>query len=122
MQLKHRFVAQALLKEIESGRWISEERLPAEIELAAQYHVAPMTMRQAIANLVDDGVLVRVRGKGTYVVPSSVQADKAAQLHPMGLLFPSNALQVDPYYFPEVLQGFQQGVEQAGLHVPLYGG
>ncbi len=42
-------------------------------ELAAQFEVAKATVRQAIADLGDQGLLTRRRGAGTFVVPPLVE-------------------------------------------------
>ena len=42
-------------------------KLPGEIELAAQYGVARLTVRRAIRELVAEERLVILRGRGTYV-------------------------------------------------------
>lgn len=43
------------------------DRVPSERELTEQFHVSRMTVRQAIATLVQSGDLVRLKGKGTFV-------------------------------------------------------
>ncbi|WP_328589513.1 GntR family transcriptional regulator [Priestia abyssalis] len=47
--------------------------VPSERELAERYDVSRMTVRQAINNLVNDGYLVRQRGKGTFVAHSKIE-------------------------------------------------
>lgn len=47
--------------------------VPSERELAERYNVSRMTVRQAINNLVNDGYLVRQRGKGTFVANSKIE-------------------------------------------------
>jgi DNA-binding GntR family transcriptional regulator len=42
-------------------------KAPNELELAEQYGVARLTVRRAIKALVGDGLLVVVRGRGTFV-------------------------------------------------------
>ncbi|WAL63114.1 GntR family transcriptional regulator [Amycolatopsis cynarae] len=42
--------------------------IPSERELAQRYRVSRLTVRSAIGKLVDEGVLTRVRGKGTFTV------------------------------------------------------
>lgn len=49
------------------GQWEPGQALIAETELARTYGVALGTMRQAIALLVDQGLLERRHGKGTFV-------------------------------------------------------
>jgi len=116
---KHREVEGALRTQIEAGTWLPGERLPGEYELARQHDVAYTTVRQAISNLVQDGVLQRVRGKGTYVVEQAVRTRRTTR-HPMSLLIPSAAQESDPYYFPELLASFQQEIAAQELHVRLH--
>ncbi|MEC3982456.1 GntR family transcriptional regulator [Amycolatopsis sp. H20-H5] len=40
--------------------------IPSERELAQHYHVSRLTVRSAIGKLVEEGLLARVRGKGTF--------------------------------------------------------
>jgi len=42
------------------------DRVPSEIELAAQFGVSRVTLQRALAQLVDDGIVVRLQGKGTF--------------------------------------------------------
>lgn len=58
---------------IESGRWVPGDKIPAERELAEQFGVSRMTLRQAVMMLVDEGVLERRVGSGTYVAETKVQ-------------------------------------------------
>ena len=58
---------------IDAGRWVPGDRIPAERELADQFSVSRMTLRQAIMLLVDEGVLERRVGSGTFVSEQKVQ-------------------------------------------------
>jgi GntR family transcriptional regulator len=57
----------ALRARVTSGEWPSGGALPSEADLAKHYKVALGTMRQAITCAVEDGLLERVHGKGTFV-------------------------------------------------------
>lgn len=48
--------------------------IPSERQLIADYGVSRITVRQAIGQLVNDGYLTRVRGKGTFVAHRPVQS------------------------------------------------
>jgi GntR family transcriptional regulator len=52
----------------------ANDRLPAESELARSLGVSRMTVRQAITPLVAEGLLQRVRGRGTYVTHPKLDA------------------------------------------------
>lgn len=57
-----------ILKEnIESGVWNENERIPSEHDLSKQYGVSRVTVRAVLTKFVNDGVLYRIQGKGTYV-------------------------------------------------------
>ncbi|HEY9086802.1 MAG TPA: 5-formyltetrahydrofolate cyclo-ligase [Anaerolineaceae bacterium] len=60
-------IARDLRRRISSGEWKPNEQLPSEIELAVQYSVSRMTLRQALTELDKDNLLLRRRGAGTFV-------------------------------------------------------
>ena len=63
----------AIKKEIDRGVWEIGQRLPSERDLADDYEVSRMTLRQAITLLVEEGILERRVGSGTYVASHRVQ-------------------------------------------------
>ena len=63
----------ALKKKIDDGFWEISQRLPSERDLADDYEVSRMTLRQAITLLVEEGILERRVGSGTYVASHRVQ-------------------------------------------------
>ena len=60
-------------KKIDDGFWEIGQRLPSERDLADDYEVSRMTLRQAITLLVEEGILERRVGSGTYVASHRVQ-------------------------------------------------
>lgn len=48
------------------------DKLPSERELVQHFGISRMTMRQAINELVNEGLLVRSRGLGTFLKPQKV--------------------------------------------------
>jgi GntR family transcriptional regulator len=66
-QRRYAVVAQGLRGRILSGEWAGGISLPAEQDLARQYAVALGTMRQALQLLVQEGLIDRVHGRGTFV-------------------------------------------------------
>lgn len=56
-----------LRRDIESGHYTIGEQIPAEHEIVKKFGVARATVRQAISDLVHEGLLLRRQGKGTFV-------------------------------------------------------
>jgi GntR family transcriptional regulator len=66
---------QEVLKErIESGRWQPGDAMPSEPELARGFGVSRVVVRQALAILEDDRQIVRIKGRGTFVAETKLDA------------------------------------------------
>lgn len=63
----------AIKEQIDQRIWKIGDRLPSERDLADEFAVSRMTLRQAITLLVDEGILERRIGSGTYVASRRVQ-------------------------------------------------
>src|SRR3954463_16741563 len=57
---------------ISRGDWEPGVRLPSHRELAVGFGVAPLTMRQVLAQLQEQGLVSRQVGRGTFVREASV--------------------------------------------------
>jgi DNA-binding GntR family transcriptional regulator len=60
----------ALHDRIVRGDLAAGAKLPPHTELAAAYGVAPLTMRQVLARLEEEGLVSREHGRGTFVRPA----------------------------------------------------
>lgn len=60
-------VVHHISEQIRTGRLPAGARLPAERDLAEQYGVAVNTVRRAVRDLRDQGLVITVPIKGTYV-------------------------------------------------------
>jgi GntR family transcriptional regulator len=56
-----------IMSKIENGQWKAGDKIPSETELLKEYNVSRITVRAAITALVEDGILTRSQGKGTFV-------------------------------------------------------
>jgi len=57
---------------IRSGEWKPGDLIPSERELSETYRISRMTARQAITDLVNEGVFFREQGKGTFVTSHKI--------------------------------------------------
>lgn len=60
-------IAMDMKSRIAQREWELDQRLPTEMELAEQYEVSRITLRQAMAELEKDGIIVKQRGRGTFI-------------------------------------------------------
>lgn len=67
-QIKH-----YILEQITSGNWKKDVPIPSERELSELAKVSRMTVRQAINELVNEGMVYRLKGKGTYITKSKIE-------------------------------------------------
>lgn len=100
----YRVLADRLRGEIEAGTYADGKRLPTEVSLMAEHELSRDTVRRAFRELEVDGLIYRVRGRGTFA--SSAAPSDAPYMRTVGSLedmtsWPNTRL--------EVLQGFEVG-------------
>ena len=72
----YRQLYDVLRQQIEIGELKSGEAIPTEMELVQAYEVSRVTTRKALQLLVNDGVIVRRPGKGTFVHLEKIEEDQ----------------------------------------------
>lgn len=66
-------IAEEIRNKIHRGEYTVGSALPAERELAEMYDVSRNTVRQAIIELVNEGILIRRHGIGTFTAPPKLE-------------------------------------------------
>lgn len=82
-------LAEILEREIRSGKYIAGKQLPTAKELAERYRVGLQTVRAALSQLENKGLIFRRAGKGTFVAgrPAEFLLDRSftRQMRDLGL-------------------------------------
>ena len=60
-------------KRIEDGLYKIDEKIPSERNLSDELNISRMTISKAINNLVEEGILYRKRGQGTFVAKNKIE-------------------------------------------------
>lgn len=70
----YRQLAGIIREGIESGEYKNDSQIPTETALSQKYNISRITVRKALEELTDEGLLIRKQGKGTFVcVEQSIQ-------------------------------------------------
>lgn len=78
-QLVYVALAEHIVARVQAGDLHPGARLPSERDLAAEYGVAYMTVRRAMARLREQGWVETVHGKGTFVADPVPPQSNAGQ-------------------------------------------
>lgn len=76
----HAQVSEQIRARIVSGEWPPHYRLRSEPELAADLSISRGTLRRALSTLIREGLLVQVRGRGTFVTSTAIEPSIAQKL------------------------------------------
>lgn len=68
-------LADSLRDKIYEGKYMFGDKIPSERALAATFGISHLTVRKALAVLEEEGLLVRLQGKGTFVRAQKYSAD-----------------------------------------------
>ncbi|MFB4163819.1 GntR family transcriptional regulator [Alteribacillus sp. JSM 102045] len=66
-------IQEMIRKKMDAGEWQPGDMLPSERIFAEEFEVSRMTVRQAITELVNEGLLRREKGKGTFVAEKKLE-------------------------------------------------
>lgn len=108
-----------MLEAIESGKLAIGDQLPTEDALVQELAISRNTVRQAIGNLLQRGLVSRERGRGTFVIWKKTEHSNknSSASKAIGVLVRDIASQDDVY--PEIIRGIQDVCSQHGYHVIL---
>lgn len=87
MLAKYQRILNALQHQILEGRFANNHRLPSETELGIRYKVSRPTAARALAELENQGIIIRRAGSGSYLRPAS-QPEEVVRGKRFGLLVP----------------------------------
>lgn len=93
-------IADRLLHMVRSGELSAGDQLPPELDLAQRFDVGRVTVRKAIDELTRERLLVRRRGKGTFIAERKIErklvdvASFTARMEALGLSASSQLLDV----------------------------
>jgi len=73
-------IAEDIRKKVNEGYYVTAQKLPSEYDLADEYDISRLTVRKAINLLINQNVLIKLSGKGTYVIKPHEQKKGSSEL------------------------------------------
>ncbi|MBP1995328.1 GntR family transcriptional regulator [Paenibacillus eucommiae] len=95
---------------IERGELKPGDRVPTEAEMIEKYQVSRVTVKNAYKLLVEDGIIFRIAGKGSFVSTKEHLPDTNRDLKKIGYLSP---MILDTFTM-KLFQGVEEGCKEAG--------
>ncbi|MGQ4665381.1 GntR family transcriptional regulator [Metabacillus halosaccharovorans] len=103
-------------EQIQSGKLRVGDRVPSEKELTEEYHVSQITTKNALAGLAEEGIVERIKGKGTFVCESSLTSSTSNSKKSKGLIgfiLPSMKTKIEQ----EFVNYIEKYVSKNGYHL-----
>lgn len=115
-------IQQDIKRLIAHGKLREGDRVPSEKELSEKYRVSQITSKNALIGLMEEGLLVRIQGKGTFVMSKPEHAssyeslgDVTGRSGRIGLVLPTMKTKVDQRF----LDGLEKYVTACGYELML---
>lgn len=105
-----------LREEIKGGRFSKGFKLLSEINLADKYLISRTTVRKALNELINEKLLVRQQGKGTFVANRHKLSKSNKQpllAKTVGLILPT----INVSYFSDIARGVEDAGNRNGYHI-----
>lgn len=62
-----------IARRIQIDEWPADFQVPNEAQLAEEFDASPLTVRRALRELQSEGLVIRIQGRGTFVVGPTLQ-------------------------------------------------
>ena len=114
MQKKYERIVSWVQTEIENGDLSRGDKLPSENELMERFRVSRQTVRRAMEELTEKGVVEGRRGSGTYVTVNTRRYAAGKEIRIAVML-----TYVDTYIFPSIIKGIESVLSSEGCTLQI---
>lgn len=115
------YIARTVRQRILLGEYSAGDKLPSEMEMCQAFGVSRMTVRKALSELVNAGLVQQVKGVGSFVTSGQMERDLNSiigfyeEFHNLGLN-PASRLLVNERRFPNLYEQQKLGITK---HQPV---
>lgn len=117
-------IREYMLDNITNNKWPPNKKIPSENELARKFNVSRITVSSAISQLVKEGIIYRIKGKGSFVSENTSGEPKIYQSLPeknnnsnlIAYLMP----RLDNLFTARLLSGIEEEVSKHGYQLLFF--
>ena len=114
MQKKYERIVSWVQTEIENSALSRGDKLPSENELMERFRVSRQTVRRAMEELTEKGIVEGRRGSGTYVTVNTRRYAAGKEIRIAVML-----TYVDTYIFPSIIKGIESVLSSEGCTLQI---
>ncbi|WP_256761057.1 substrate-binding domain-containing protein [Cohnella sp. WQ 127256] len=116
----YQFIIDDIKAKIKNGELELDQPLPNQIELAKMYNTSEITSRRALTELVKEGYIYRIRGKGSFIKEEDSN-EKNSTIRTVYFVY--NDLSVDAFnhrYWSDMLEMMKEVCDENGVNFYLW--
>lgn len=117
-ETKYSMVKNWIKSRVLDGTFEPHQKISSESELMKQFNVSRHTVRLALGDLVNEGLLYKEQGSGTFV------SDRLSKPQPITQFNKKNiaivVTYISDYIFPSIIRGAESALSQEGYQVSLF--
>lgn len=111
--LKYMDIVTDIKAGITEGALKPNDKIQSENELSEKYNLSRQTVRHAISVLENEGLVIRIKGSGTYVAENAITDKKNRNTIVVITTY------VDAYIFPQMIQHIESVLSKEGYNVQI---
>lgn len=112
-------IREYVLDNIRQSVWEANDRIPSENDLAARFQVSRITIKNALHQLIDEGLIYQIQGKGTFISknklgePPVYRSESDQTELTVAFLIP----RLDNRFTANLLHGIENQLAEEGCHL-----
>ncbi|THF77974.1 GntR family transcriptional regulator [Cohnella fermenti] len=116
----YQYIMNDIKQKIESGELKPHDPLPTQIDLAKEYNTSEITSRRALSDLVQEGYVYRIRGKGSFIQESPSAGVGAKPIRTIYFAHKELLESFDHPFFGDMFDGIKLTCEENGVDFHLW--
>ena len=110
---KYLQLKETITRHFKDEHYEADQKIPTERELIEQFRVSRSTVRQALEELTNEGIIYRQAGRGSFF--SGKTPDGQPRSYLIGVITPM----ISPYIYPQVIRGIDDVARQRQYNIVL---